>query len=352
MSDFIATTRARFLERIFPNGVPFLWCPPLTHYDQQGAIDGSRMAAHLRHLSPYVRGFLIPGSTGDGWELTQAERRQVLAIGLEQARQLNAQVLIGALQPDIGETLALIREDLDWLKSRFGESENAKVLAKAGVCGFTICPPRGKDLTQEQIGRALASVLDLGLPLAIYQLPQVTLNEIRAELASDLAQRFENFMFFKDTSGSDAVVLCGKNLAGVFTARGAEGDYARWLKAAGGPYDGFLLASANCFAGELHQVIEDVSAGRLEAARRLSDRLTAAVSEMLQLAAALPHGNPFTNANKAMDHFFAHGPKAAAAAPPRLHAGSYLPLEFIRETKEILSRQQLLPTKGYLLPQA
>ncbi len=348
MKDPIAAARARLLKGIFPEGVPFLWCPPLTHYDGQGAMDGSRMAAHFRHLSPCVRGFLIPGSTGDGWELTRAERRQVLAIGLEQARQFNFQVLIGALHPETNEALALIREDLDWLKSRFGERKAAQALAKACVCGFTICPPRGQQLAQEEIRRALASVLELGLPTAIYQLPQVTLNEMSPEVAMDLALRYENFILFKDTSGADAVALSGKSLAGVFAVRGAEGDYARWLKAAGGPYDGFLLASANCFARELHQVIADLSAGRLETARRLSGRLTAAVGEVLRLAAALPEGNPFTNANKAMDHFFAHGPKAAAAPPPRLHAGSCLPPELIRSTGEILSRQELMPAHGYL----
>lgn len=167
------------------------------------------------------------------------------------------------------------------------------------------------------------------------------------ELAADLALRFPNFIFFKDTSGTDTVALSGK-MTGVFSARGAEGDYARWLRAAGGPYDGFLLASANCFARELHQVIADASAGRLGAARRLSDRLTATVGEILRLAVALPQGNPFTNANKAMDHFMAYGAKAMAAPPPRLHAGNCLPLEFIRSAGEILSCQELLPAKGYL----
>jgi dihydrodipicolinate synthase/N-acetylneuraminate lyase len=348
MKDSIAATRARLLKRIFPEGVPLLWCPPLTHYDRRGAIDGSRMTAHFRHLSPNVRGFLIPGSTGDGWELTRAERKQVLTIGLEQAQQLDFQVLIGALHPEASETLALIREDLDWLQSRFGEREAAAALVKARVCGFTICPPRGQQLTQEEISRSLASVLELGLPTAIYQLPQVTLNEMSPEVAMDLALRYENFFFFKDTSGLDAVVLSGKSLAGVFAARGAEGDYARWLKAAGGPYDGFLLSSANCFARELHQVMANLSAGRLEPARRLSGQLTAALGEVLRLAAALPDGNPFTNANKAMDHFFAHGPKAAAMPPPRLHAGSCLPPELIRSTGEILLRQELMPPHGYL----
>jgi len=42
--------RADLLEQFFPSGVPDLWCPSLTHYTLDGAIDGTRIAAHLRHL--------------------------------------------------------------------------------------------------------------------------------------------------------------------------------------------------------------------------------------------------------------------------------------------------------------
>jgi dihydrodipicolinate synthase/N-acetylneuraminate lyase len=346
-----SAARETFLKSIFPEGVPLLWCPPLTHYDHQGAIDSARISAHLRHLFPYVRGFLIPGSTGDGWELTRGERRQVLAIGLEQARQLDAQVLIGALHPDSSEALKLIQEDVEWLRSRLAENDTASALAKAHVCGFTICPPRGQQLTQEEIHQGLASILGLGLPTAIYQLPQVTLNEMSPELTADLAVRYENFIFFKDTSGSDIVALSGKNLGSVFTARGAEGDYARWLRAADGPYDGFLLSSANCFARELHQVITDISAEQLEKARRLSDRVATVVTDVLRLAGGLPFGNAFANGNKAIDHFFAYGPHAEAIQPPRVHAGSSLPPEIIRSTGQILIREELMPDKGYLGPQ-
>jgi dihydrodipicolinate synthase/N-acetylneuraminate lyase len=340
--------RAGLLERLFPGGVPVLWCPSLTHYDEDGAIDGPRIAAHLRHLSPHVKGLLIPGSTGDGWELSERETSQLLDIALDQARELELHLLIGALKTDAGHALKTIHDTVERLKSRAKESDAERALAKARVCGFTVCPPRGKELSQEEIGRALAAILETRLPIAIYQLPQITQNEISPELASSLAARFENFILFKDTSGADRVALSGKSLEGVFTVRGAEGDYARWLNAAGGPYHGFLLSAANCFARELHQIIEDISGGRLDAARQMSERLASTVSEVFALVAGLPDGNPFANANKAMDHFFAHGPRAASVPSPRLHAGSRLPAEVIRATGEGLSRHGLMPAKGYL----
>src|SRR5436853_7894945 len=93
-----AAERADWLRALFPDGVPALWCPPVTHYDRDGAIDGARIAAHLRHLSPYVKGFLIPGSTGDGWELSEAEFRQLLEIALDQTQRLTLHLLIGVLK--------------------------------------------------------------------------------------------------------------------------------------------------------------------------------------------------------------------------------------------------------------
>jgi len=344
----IAAERAQLLERLFPGGVPRLWCPSLTHYDPNGAIDGARIAAHLRFLSPHVKGFLIPGSTGDGWELSDDEFRQLLDIALDQAQKLQFHLLIGILKADAGAALNLLRDTMERIQARTKERDAISALIKARVCGFAVCPPRGKESPQAEIGRALSTMLAAGLPMALYQLPQVTQNEISAELASDLATQFANFIMLKDSSGADRVALSGRSLTGVFTVRGAEGDYARWLKTGGGPYDGFLLSTANCFARELSQIIIDLEAKRFEAARQVSDRLTAALGEVFGLVERLPDGNAFANANKAIDHFFAFGAGAAATSPPRLHAGSRLPFEVIRRTGEILSRHRLTPATGYL----
>ena len=344
----IPDDRSQLLKRLFPNRVPVLWCPLLTHYRGEGAIDRARMAAHLEHLSPHVKGFLIPGSTGDGWEMSDTEIRQLLGIAVEECKRQDLNLLIGVLKTDAREVLKTMTQTVEWLGSRTNGRSVEDNLAQAKVCGFTICAPRGKELSQEEIETALVSVLETGLPIAVYQLPQITQNEIGPELASSLAHRFANFILFKDTSGADRVVLSGRSLEGVFTVRGAEGDYARWLNTAGGPYHGFLLSTANCFSRELHQIIDDISDNRMDEARQMAARLTSVVAEVFQLVNSVPEGNPFANGNKAIDHFFAHGPRAAEVAPPRLHAGSCLPLEIIRATGEALSRHGLMPNKGYL----
>jgi dihydrodipicolinate synthase/N-acetylneuraminate lyase len=343
-----APDRRSLLQQLFPQGPPRLWCPLITHYTADGNLDAARVSAHLAHLAPHVDGFLIPGSTGDGWEMNEAEIRSLLEIVLAEAQRRPFHLLIGVLKTDADGARRMIGETVTWLQQRTGQAEPLAALRAARVCGFTVCPPKGRDLSQEQITAALASILDLGLPVSLYQLPQVTQNEMTPGTVAALAARHPNFILFKDTSGADRVATSGVDLGGVFLVRGAEGGYARWPRTGGGPYDGFLLSTANSLARELHELLTLLEQGRREEAGRLSGRLETVVQEVFGLVAGLPDGNAFANANKAMDHFFAHGPGAATLPPPRLHAGSRLPAAVIQKTGEALQRHGFLPARGYL----
>lgn len=355
------TDRRDLQRRLFPDGVPRLWCPPLTHYDGDGAIDHVRGAAHLAFIARWSRGWLVPGSTGDGWELAPAETQEVVDLALLEAARLDAKVLVGALHPDAAEAARVVRDTSARVGAdrRAGSFIGEDDLAGHGagyrfggaLCGFAVCPPRGVDLTQEEIGRALGELLSLGAPLALYQLPQVTENEMSPGLVASLARRFPNFVLFKDTSGADRVTAAqgtGLDLEGLFLVRGAEGEYAAHLRPNGGGYDGLLLSTANSFGAQLSSIIELSEAGRRVEADELSSRLSDLVAELFALVGSLPDGNPFANAAKAADHFFAFGPRALAAPPPRLHAGSVLPREILAATWDALRRYDLLPVWGYL----
>ena len=322
--------RAQLTQGLFPNGVPVLWCPLLSHYDGEGRIDRARMAKHFEHVARHVHGFLAPGSTSDGWELSAPEEQEVVEIALAQAGKFSAHLLVGILRPDLEQARKRLSEICD-----------------RRACGFVVCPTKGSNVSQTEMGRQLRAFLAEGVPTALYQLPQITQNEMGAELVSELAKDFPNFVLLKDSSGADRVAGSAEDFAGLFMVRGAEGDYARWLKCSGGPYNGFLLSTANCFARELKQMIEALSDG-MEAGQGMSDRLSRVIGDVFRLVSPLPQGNAFTNANKAIDHFFAYGPRAAAVPAPRLHAGIPLPTEMIRETGEILQRNGFMPGKGYL----
>ena len=109
-----------------------------------------------------------------------------------------------------------------------------------------------------------------------------------------------------------------------------------------------MLGSANCFAEELNEIIGNVSAGNPDAAEELSEKITGVVDEVFKFAVDIPAGNPFTNTNKALDHFFAYGPGAADVTPPRIHSGGILPAEIIKIAGGALRDSDLMPSKGYL----
>lgn len=328
--------------------VPRLWCPPITHYAAGGRIDVDRMAAHWRTMVAHVGGFLVPGSTGEAWDMTADEVSGLVNGALDLATALNTRILIGVLRPTVTEMHAGIAEALASAQATTGIADRLVAMRERHIAGFTVCAPTGAGLGQAQIQAALESILDLGVPTAVYQLPQVTRNEISPEVFSSLAMRYANLMLFKDTSGSDRVPMADRGASGVFLVRGAEGRYAQWLRESGGPYRGWLLSTANGFARELREVVALLEAGRSGEAVALSDRLNDVVASAFAAVADVPHGNAFANTNKAIDHFMAYGPAATDIAPPLLHGGVHLPADVVREVGRILDEGGFMPGRGYL----
>lgn len=347
----VSEKRQALIQALFPAGVPRLWCPLLTHYRKDGRIDFDRMSAHFHRVVPWVKGFLIPGSTGDGWELDEEETAQVTEFAMQQAQKHEINLLLGVLKAD---TEIMIRE-ISGLWTRYvgkkmvwDDEDTIRTLRTRRICGFTVCPPRGKELSQKKIETSLVEILELGAPIALYQLPQVTENEVSPDTFENLIGKYANLIFFKDSSGQDRIAESDNDKEGVYMVRGAEGNYAGWLRDSGGPYDGFLLSTANCFARELYDLIRNLEKGDLKRAGELSERLSGAIRDVFALVQPLPCGNAFTNANKAIDHFFAFGPAAVAMEGPTLHAKVSIPADIIAATGEILSRYSLMPEQGYL----
>jgi hypothetical protein len=99
--DSIEEARRSLVARLYPEGIPLLWCPTLTHFSQEGRFDTDRIRAHLQVLAPYMKGLLVPGSTGEGWEMSDADSRNLLSIILDIAQALNIPVLVGVLKTDM-----------------------------------------------------------------------------------------------------------------------------------------------------------------------------------------------------------------------------------------------------------
>ena len=89
-------SRMDLARTLFPEGIPTLWCPPLTHFAQDGSIDAARIRAHLRFLRPSVPALLVPGSTSEGWELSVEQEARLVDIALECAAEMDFSILVGA----------------------------------------------------------------------------------------------------------------------------------------------------------------------------------------------------------------------------------------------------------------
>jgi dihydrodipicolinate synthase/N-acetylneuraminate lyase len=253
------------------------------------------------------------------------------------------------LKHTLDDMLRCIDDTVKWLVSQTGAASIDEALARSGVVGFTVCPPRGEHLSQAEIEDSLSEVLERGLATALYQLPQVTGNEMSPETVASLAARFPNFLLFKDTSGSDRVARSGLDFGGVFLVRGAEGGYARWTRAGTGPYDGLLLSTANVFAPQYARLLALLDAGQADEADELSQRIETVVQQTFALVADFPAGNAFTNANKVLDHLMAYGPAAGDHQPPLLYRGVRLPAESIERAEDFLRAADLLPDLGYAM---
>jgi 4-hydroxy-tetrahydrodipicolinate synthase len=347
--DMINEKRMILIGELFPEGIPRLWCPALTHYSDDGGIDLARMSAHLKSLIPWVRGFFIPGTTGDGWELNDEDTLALTEFALQSAQKHKIKLLVGALKADVDDMKRIISGMLPLVQRHSGlQGTGVEIFKKANVSGFAVCPLRGHSRSQIEIESSLSAIMDLGLPMALYQLPFITENEVSPETFEMLVRKYPNLIFFKDSSGADRIGLSAVEKGGIFLVRGGEGDYAKWLKEGGGCYDGFLLSIANCFAPELSSIIGNLEKGDKEKAREISERLTRTLFGAFALVKTLTCGNPYTNANKAFDHFYAFGPSAKSKEGPMLKGGCRIPREIIGAIGDLLKNYQLMPEKGYL----
>lgn len=341
----VSEQRKNLMRTLFPDGVPRLWCPLLTHYEADGSIDKKRIANHIKHIRPWVNAFLAPGSSGDGWEMDEAESDELLRFLADEAGRQNFSLMAGVLRTEPGTVVPAIKA----LLARFTKGgTDPAILAAANICGFTVAPPKGSGLTQQFIYAELEKVARIRAPIAIYQLPQITKNEMSPKTVEKLASLYSNIYLLKDTSGKDRVAKSGRDFSNLFLVRGAEGDYAQWAREGGGHYDGFLLSTANCFAKELKTMIHNLLDGSIDEARILSGRVSRVIAAVLDAASGLSFGNIFTNANKAIDHHFAWGAKAGGLPAPMTHSGNRLPDSLVTCARDQLTAEGFDTGPGYM----
>ena len=185
----ISKRRQKLMKELMGEPAPRLWDPPLTHYLPDIEVDQYRMACHWEFMAPHVDAFLVPGSTGDAWEMNDSEVRHIVDLSIELAVEKNISLLLGVLKGDDLAIREAITELLSTLKLKTDKDDPIDAMKASNVYGFVICPPCGSEMTQDMIEADLDSVIDLGLPIALYQLPEVTDYERSPSLVQRLADR-------------------------------------------------------------------------------------------------------------------------------------------------------------------
>ncbi len=315
-----------------------LWVPILSHY-RAGAIDRDRMAAQIGSVLPFVRQFLVGGSTGDGWEHDDAAAAALTGLACDAAVfGTGTKLLLASLRPTtdavVGRAVAIERQ-----LAETGTGASA-------VVGLAICPPVDAAASQETILRHYHAVMEATtLPIAVYQLPQVTGCAIAPETMRTLAAE-PRVIMFKDSSGIDVVAKAGA-AKGVVALRGAEGGFAEAL-APEGPYDGWLLSSGNAVPEALRAIATHLERGERDQAAALSARTTTAIANLFEAVKPLTFGNAFSNANRAADHIRAYRDGWRTASPPVTISGATIPPDVLAVAAAEVS--PLLPDggRGYL----
>ncbi len=237
------------------NGFPDLWFPPLTYYREGGVIDYDKMTEALEAIYPYSRGVLVPGSTGDGWVLSQALQEDLVRFFLKGFGFGRFSMMIGALKPAAEETIASVRRWCEILSEESGKADPFEAMQDLDVKAFVFCVPAGISSRDDQL-REMSKVLDSGLPMAFYQLPLVTGVTVDPEVVAELADRYSNLIVAKDSGGKDEMAKSGLLKDRLMLLRGAEGDPSGMILGDKSVYDGLLLSTVNCFAKEHRDLMD------------------------------------------------------------------------------------------------
>ncbi len=313
-----------------------LWVPLLSHYAGDGSLDAPRCRSHIGSLYPLVRQYLVGGTTGDGWGMSDRVLGQWLGLCSDSLERDQA-LLVGAF----AETTEGVVERARRIEAHFRERPT-----RARFLGLTLCAQVDEAASQPAIlDHFRAALAATSLPVAIYQLPQITGCEIAPETFAQIAED-SRVVLFKDTSGGDSIALSGGPFGGARLLRGAEGRYGEQLKPSG-PYDGWLLSTANVFGAELREIADYVADGAVEQAAALSDRLSAVVSALFAEAQSLGN-NAFADVSRGGDHIRANGRDWASQPPPRRADGSELPRGFLASVEAEISRGGFGTALGYL----
>jgi 4-hydroxy-tetrahydrodipicolinate synthase len=166
------------------------WVAAPTPFAASGALDEEAWRGVLRlYLSQGVHGVLVNGTTGEWFSQTEAERRRVAEIAVEELRS-RIPVVIGCTTFTPTATITLARH-----------------AQQIGADGVLSTPPPYAAPTPREIVAFFAAISDqVDLPIMVYNWPRGVSVEITAPTALELA-RIEHVVALKDSTANQAQAL-------------------------------------------------------------------------------------------------------------------------------------------------
>jgi 4-hydroxy-tetrahydrodipicolinate synthase len=226
-----------------------------TPFTQDGAeVDESRLRQFTDEtIAAGIHGLVPAGSTGEFAAMTDAERRQVVEVVIDQAAG-RVPVVPGVGAMTTGQAVSLARH-----------------AEGAGAAGVLVVAPYYEPLDLEETKRYFRDVAAaISIPVVVYNLPVATGVNLAPVDIRDLATSCENISYVKDTTGdlTQATRLIHHHGDVVKTFVGWDTLLLASL-VEGAP--GSIVGAANINAAELVRMYDAVQAGELAAARKIWD---------------------------------------------------------------------------------
>lgn len=195
-----------------------LWTAMVTPLSKEGSIDYESLEVLLRKQEAAGNGILILGSTGEGLNLLDSEKRELITFTTLQDLAVPVMVGIGGMQLD-------------------AQTELIQFSDKAGVDAFLMVTPLyAKPGKEGQLAWFSSLMRETKTPCMVYNVPSRTGMAMHPDVPAYLSRTFPNYMGIKEASGStdrfcefrdrapNAPLYSGDDiLIGDFVAEGAVG---------------------------------------------------------------------------------------------------------------------------------
>ncbi len=219
----------------------------VTPFTRDDRVDEEAYRALIRHLLPHVDGVVPAGTTGEFVYLTEAEKRRVIDIAVDEVAG-RAPVVAGTGCASTRDTVALTQY-----------AQDAGATAALVVAPFYFKP------TFNEVYEHYEAVNEVGLPIVLYNIPQCAGTHYKWWTAEGLAY-LDNVVGIKDSSGDMPFLMALfekiKGQIGIFCG---HDEIVMAALAAGA--DGAILASANLIPDLWQKVYAAVREGDLATAQ-------------------------------------------------------------------------------------